>query len=123
MRNNLTAPALLDPQRGDLVVALSKVDVGDLLLVLRADTEQLLAAEGEVAVLALAEAGQVGLLGGGTGVRDGQGDGLNGILNDVEVLPGSRGRAPAGVGGLAAVAGVEDEDLVLVGVGADESVS
>ena len=51
------------------------------------DAKRGLAVEGKLVLLVDSEASHAGALGSGTGVRHGEGDGLVGVLDDIQVLP------------------------------------
>lgn len=73
------------------VVGAVPVDLLGLVVAVAVDGEPVAASLGQVALLVDAEAGGVGALGRGCGVRAGQPDGQDGVLDDVQVLPAGRG--------------------------------
>lgn len=97
------ALVLLDVQRSLLELAFASAEVVDLLgTVVALDSKRLLAVEGEVAIVVDSPAVDVGTLGGGTGVRHGQSDGLVGVSDGVQVLPAGGSLVVGSVGHLGA---------------------
>lgn len=98
---------LLHPQVDGSVLGVVRAVPEDLLglaLAIAVNGEPVTAALGQVALLVDAEAGGVGVLGGGAGVGDGQADGRNRVLDDVQVLPAGGGLVLGGEGDGAAFA-------------------
>lgn len=98
---------LLHPEVDGCVLGIVRAVPEDLLglaLAIPVDGEPVAAALGQVAFLVDAEAGGVGVLGGGAGVGDGQADGRDGVLDDVQVLPAGGGLVLGGEGDGAALA-------------------
>lgn len=92
---------LLDSQRSLLELSVSSTQEVHLLdTVLALDTESRLVVESELALVVDAKAGDAGTLGSGAGVRDGQGNGVVGALDGVEVLPASGSLALSSVANL-----------------------
>lgn len=69
------------------------VDLSLGVIAVAVDGEPVAATLGEVALLVHAEAGSVGAVGSGAGVRARQADGRDGVFDDVKVLPAGRGFA------------------------------
>ena len=72
------------------------------------DAKRGLAVEGKLVLLVDSEASHAGALGSGTGVRHGEGDGLVGVLDDIQVLPAGGSLALSGVGDLGALRAAMD---------------
>lgn len=103
-RGRLTTLALLDSQGSLLVLTIASTQVVNLLgTVITLDAKRGLAVEGKLSLLVNAEGVQVGALGGGTGVRDGQGNGFVGLLDGVQVLPAGGSLTLGRVGHLGAL--------------------
>lgn len=97
----LLGSALLNLQVGSLVLrAVSTVPVdllgGDIAVAINGEPGP--AALSQVALLVDAEASGVGVLRDRTGVRGGEGDGRDAVLDDVQVLPGGGNGALGEVG-------------------------
>lgn len=93
-RKNLAALAFLHPQVGHTLgarVAVHPVDHPLGVVTVALDTKVALAAVGEVSVLVGAKAGGVGALGHRGRVGDGQTDGRDLVIDDVQGLEASRG--------------------------------
>jgi len=94
---------LLDVQRSFLELAFTSAEVVNLLgTVVALDSEGLLAVEGEVALVIDTPAVDFGALGGSTGMRHGQSDGLVGVGDGVQVLPAGGSLVVGSVGHLGA---------------------
>jgi hypothetical protein len=74
------------------------VDLPDGVVAVAVDSEPGLAAVGEETLLIDTESGEVAALGDSTGVGNGQADGRDGVLDDVEVLESSGDTVLSGVG-------------------------
>lgn len=102
---------LLNPEVHSLVgaaVSTVPVDGLDLGIAIALDGEVVLASVGEVALVVAAKVDHAGAVGGVAGVRDGELDRENSLLDDVEVLEGRGDGVPAGERDGAGVGGGAD---------------
>lgn len=90
------------------VVGSVPVDLLDRVVTVSVNGEPRLAAVGEKALVVDTESGEVAAFGNGTGVRDGQTDGGDLVLNDVQVLESSGDTVLGGVGDEAVGAATTD---------------